>query len=258
MLSNHSLGNIKFQSPDGNLLAWLKKERIFIELDSLGITCPVMIGHFTKINPSITHLVHFCDYLVNQLMLVDIDADTAVKLAPYLKMAQLDAMTNGDDYVPILPDFEIYHMRISHGRVPSQVSMDILGVKCAPQDAQLLGEFFTCMAATTSNKQKDGVFVPKGAAYLLGTQTYEQMLKENNFFLTTVAMILVNMEYDTWFAVIDPEANSETNPVSLHNHLLQQLWFLRIESVTRKNVYLSLPNPIYRMLARGLIPIWRG
>jgi len=37
VLSNCSLSNIKHRSPDGNLLAWLKREQFFPESDSLGI-----------------------------------------------------------------------------------------------------------------------------------------------------------------------------------------------------------------------------
>jgi len=199
---------------------------------------PVTIGHFTKIDPTITHLAHFRDYLASQLMMVEIDADTAVELAPYLKPERLEAMSNGDDYVPILPDFEVYRTHLSHGRLPSQVTTDVLGVKCAPQDAKLLGEFFTRMASTTSNEQRDRVFVPKGVAYLLGPQTYEQVLKENNFFLTMVASIPVNMEYDAWFTIIDLNAQSKTELLSLHDHLIRQLWFLWIESVARKKCLL--------------------
>jgi len=143
VLSNRSLSNIKFRSTAGHLLNWLKKERVFLESDSLGIERLVTIGYFTKIAPTITHLANFRDYLVNQLMLVEIDATTAVELAPHLKQAQLDTMSNGDKYIPILPDFEIYRTRLTHGREPSQVSTDVLGVKATPKDAKLLGEFFT-------------------------------------------------------------------------------------------------------------------
>jgi len=105
VLSNRTLGNIKFHSTNNNLLAWLKKERVFIELDSLGIDQPVMIGHFIKISPDIMHLPHFRDHLANQLMLIDINVDTAISLALHLKEAQLEAMTNGDKYITILPNF---------------------------------------------------------------------------------------------------------------------------------------------------------
>ena len=97
VLSDRTLSSIKFRSKEGHLLAWLKKTCIFIESDSLGIDRPVTIGHFTKIDSTLTHLAHFRDHLTSLLMLVDIDADTAVNLAPHLKSEQLDAMTNGDD-----------------------------------------------------------------------------------------------------------------------------------------------------------------
>jgi len=58
-------------------------------------------------------------------------------------------------------------------------------------------------------------------------------MRENNFFLTTVATIPVNLEYEAWFAVIDPNQTSETELVSLYDHLMQKPWFLRIESVTK-------------------------
>jgi len=115
---------------------------------------------------------------------------------------------------------------------------DVLGIKGVPQDAKLLGEFFMQMAAATNNKQQDGVFIPKGAAYLLGLQTYSQVLQENNFFLMTVAMIPVSLEYNTWFAVINPHQMSDNKPVSLHDHLLQKLWFLCIKSVTKNKCVL--------------------
>jgi len=230
VLSNRSLSNIKFRSTDGNLLTWLKKERIFLESDHLGIDCPVTTGYFTKIAPSLTHLANFREHIVNQLMLVDIEADTAVELAPHLKQARLDAMTSGDDFIPILPEFEIYRTRLSHGREPSQVSTDVLGVKCAPKDAKLLGEFLTRMAATTTD-QRDGVYIPKGAAYLLGLTTYAQILQDNNVFINSVASIPVNLAYEAWFAVIDPNQTSDNEPISLHDHLVKKSWFLRIESV---------------------------
>jgi len=41
-------------------------------------------------------------------MIIEIDPDTAISLALHLKKAQIEAMSNGDKYVPILPDFELY------------------------------------------------------------------------------------------------------------------------------------------------------
>jgi len=51
------------------------------------------------------------------------------------------------------------------------------------------------MASATSNNQQDGIFLPKGMVHLLGPTTYEQVLKDNNLFLTTVATIPINLEF---------------------------------------------------------------
>ncbi len=59
VLSNCSLSSIKFRTPNGNLLTWLKKECIFLESDGLGIERPVTTGYFLKIAPSLTHLANF-------------------------------------------------------------------------------------------------------------------------------------------------------------------------------------------------------
>jgi len=114
VLSNRTLGNIKFNSNEKHLMAWLKQARVFIESDSLGTDRPVTIGHFTQISPALTNLGNFHAHLVDQLMLIDMEADTAIELAPQLKSTQLDAMSNGDDFVPILPNFALYKTRLSH------------------------------------------------------------------------------------------------------------------------------------------------
>jgi len=171
-------------------------------------------------------------------MLIELDAKTAVSLAPHLKPAQLKAMSNGDNYVPILPDFELYHARISHGCEPTKITTDVIGIKTTPKDAKLLGEFFSQFAAETSNDHRDGMFLPKGAMNLLGTATYVQVLTNNNLFLNQVATVPINLEHNAWFAVIDPNATDADAPVSLHDHLLRQPWFLRLEPVARNKCLL--------------------
>ncbi len=171
-------------------------------------------------------------------MLIEIDTETAVSLALHLKQAQLEAMLNGDDYVPILPDFKLYRMHISHGQDPTKITTDVVGIKCAPKDAKLLHKFFTHLAAETSHDHRDGVFLPKGTASLLGPTTYAQVLKDNNFFLTQLATIPINLEYNTWFAIIDPNTTSEEAPISLHDHLLHQPWFLYIKLVAHNKCLL--------------------
>jgi len=128
-------------------------------------------------------------------MLIDIDAETAINLAPHLKTTQLEAMLNGNEFTMILLPFELYKTWLSHGCNPSQITTEVIGVKGMPKDTKLVGEFFTRMASELSNDLCDGVFVPKGAVHLLGMATYAQVLQDNNFFLNNVVTIPVNMEY---------------------------------------------------------------
>jgi len=191
VLSNCMLGNIKFYSTDNHLLAWLKKAKVFMESDSLGMERPVTVRYFTKLDPMITHLANFHEHLTSQLMMIDIDVNTVISLAPYLKKAQLDTMSNGDN-IPILPNFEVYTMWLSHSHAPNKVTTEVISVKGEPKDVKLLGEFLTWLASESSTDLHDGMYLPKGTVHLLGTNTYEQVLKENNCFRDNVATIPMN------------------------------------------------------------------
>jgi len=48
-----------------------------------------------------------------------------------------------------------------------------------------------------------------------------------------VATVPVNLEIDAWFAILDPNSTSDTEAISLHEHLLRQPWFLRLEFIAR-------------------------
>jgi len=168
---------VSIVSPENHLLAWLKKAKVFVESDSLGTEHLVTIRYCTKLDPTLTHLANFHEHLINQLMMINIDIDTATALAPYLKQAQLDTMSNGDNYVPILPNFEVYKTRLSYGHAPTQIMTEVIGIKGEPKDAKLLMH----LASETSNDPHNGVYLPKGAVHLLGPSTYEQVLKENIF-----------------------------------------------------------------------------
>jgi len=108
-------------------------------------------------------------------MMNDIDVNTVITLAPYLKQAQLDEMSDGDD-IPILLNFEVYKMLLSHGHAPNQTMIEVIGVKGKPKAAKLLGKFFMWLASESSTDLHDRVYLLKGVVHLLGTNTYEQVL----------------------------------------------------------------------------------
>jgi len=59
-----------------------------------------------------------------------------------------------------------------------------------------------------------------------------------------MATIPVNLEYDAWFAIIDLQTTSDSDPISLHEHLLCKPWFLCIKLVgcNKCNIVMTQPN----------------
>jgi len=53
----------------------------------------------------------------------------------------------------------------------------------------------------------------------------------------------VNLTFDAWFSVIDPNQTSEEVPVSLHDHLLWQPWFIWLEPVTCNKTIIVTTKP---------------
>jgi len=104
-----------------------------------------------------------------------------------------------------------------------------------------------------NNNYHNGIFILKGAAYLLSTTTYAQILQDHNFFQSNVATIPVNLEYNAWFAIIDLNNTSEMDPISLYDNLLQQTWFLQVKLVACNKCLLEQPNPIYWKQGHGLM-----
>jgi len=69
------------------------------------------------------------------------------------------------------------------------------------------------------------------------------VLLQHGFQIKTMATIPVNLEYDAWFAVINANQTSEMEPISLHDHLLHQPWFLHLELVTHNKTLIITTKP---------------
>jgi len=49
-----------------------------------------------------------------------------------------------------------------------------------------------------------------------------------------VATVPINLEYCAWFALINADNDSDTDPLTLSDHLLHKTWFLQIEEVDHR------------------------
>jgi len=117
IMSNRPICEIKFDmTMQTKLIEWLKKENIFLESDSLGITKTATVGYLLKLHTRITNQTFLKELLIDELNDVEIDPELAVELDPSLKNHQVEAMLNGDTFIPAPPPFEIYPTQITHGR----------------------------------------------------------------------------------------------------------------------------------------------
>ncbi len=85
LLGERTFCNIKFDKTKPELLAWMKKEEIFVESDPLGINRTVTIGYLTQLHPTLTKRTILKDLLRLALEDIVMDEDLAIDLDPSLK-----------------------------------------------------------------------------------------------------------------------------------------------------------------------------
>jgi len=115
LLSKFTLNKIKFDTKQKTFMDWLAKEKIFVKLDSLGVTKTTTIGYLAKLLLHITNQKNLKQLLNLALEDVNLNPTLAVELDPSLQTYQTEAMMNRDVYNPDPPPFELYTTRISHG-----------------------------------------------------------------------------------------------------------------------------------------------
>jgi len=177
---------------------WLAQEKIFLKSDSLGIKKTATIGYLTKLHPHLTSRTHLKPLLQEELSDVVIDPELACELDPSQKQLQIDAMANGDMFIPEVPAFELYKTRLTYGRDKARVKMEVIGIKCSVDKARLLKEFFAQHSNPMELDTRLGTFVPMGAVHMLGPEIYSNLICDNNSFLQSIATVPIsNFQHET-------------------------------------------------------------
>jgi len=220
ILSKQTFCDIKFDKNKPQLLEWMKREKIFVESDHLGITKTTTIGYLMQLHPD----------FMNRTTLRALLRTALEELDPSLKPLQQQAKTNGDLFVPEIPQFEVYKTRISHNREKQAVKTDIIAIKCAHAQAKLLKEFYSQLASPVIYEKQIGVFVPIGAAHTIGSANYVKLLSDNNAFLQSVVTIPVgDFSHDTLDIPFSMDDNTDINQTTLTDVIMEQEWCLNME-----------------------------
>jgi len=246
--SDRTLKEIKFDSTRTiTFMDWLKKEKIFIDADSLGVRKTATIGYLFKLHHRLTNRSNLKNILSEELNEVVIDPNLAVELDPSLKDQQTEAMTNGDTFVPEPPPFEIYQTEISYGRDKQRVKTEVLGLKCSIEKARLLKEFFSQIANPMEMEKKIRMFVPTGAVHLIGAEAYTNLLCANNEFLQSITTVpMGDFQHDTLDIPFSTDKDTDINQTNLLKLISDQPWCITVErSLT--------PNKVIFVTTKGQI-----
>jgi len=237
LMSDQTMCDIKFDTmKTTKFINWLKKERIFIKSDSLGIAKTTTIGYLTKIHPKLTNRTFLKPLLLEVLEDVAMDPSLACKLDPSLSQQQTKAMSNGDVFAPEPPPFELYQTRISCGKDKDKIKTDIIGIKCAIDKGCLLKELFNQSGLTMELDTCMGTFVPTGAVHLIGLEAYAKLLRDHNQFLHTVTMVPIgDFQHETLELPFSTDATTDIEVTDLLETILSQPWCLSLERSTTPN-----------------------
>jgi len=191
MMSKQTIHEIKFNKDKPTFMTWMKKEKILIESDSLGVTKTTSIGYLTNLHPTLMNRTNLKQLLNDALKDIVLDTQLAVELDLELKTSQVTAKANVDMFIPAVPPFKLYKTCLTTGWDKEKVKTDIIGIKCAAAQARLLKDFYSQLASLVHYEKQIGVFVLTGAVHLLGAANYANLLHDNNSYLQSVVTILV-------------------------------------------------------------------
>jgi len=228
---------IKFESTSStNFLDWLSKEKIFIKLDSLGISKTATVGYLFKLHLHLTSQTFLKPLLLEVLSNIVISPELACKLDPSLKNQQMEAMSNGNLFIPEIPLFEIYKTHVSHGHDDNKIKTNVIGIKCTINKSRLLKEFFMQLGNPMELDTHIGTFIPTGTIHLIGPEAYVKLLQDNNSFLQTVATVPIGtFQYATLDIPFLTDASTDIDAMTLYDTILDQPWCLSLECMTTAN-----------------------
>jgi len=237
ILSERTMNAIKFDRQKPQFLEWMKKNKLFVESDSLGLHKVATVGYLTHLHLDLTNRKTLKALLTSALEDIAIAPALAVELDPTLKDLHTEAMSNGDVFVPAVPPFEVYKTRLTHGRDKSQIYTHVIGIKCVATHAKLLKEFYSQLASPAIYEKQIGVFIPMGAIHLLGEENYVNLIRENNAFLDDVTTIpLGDFQHATLDIPFSLDSSMDIDQITIQDLIAEQPWCWGVErtNVTNK------------------------
>lgn len=167
-----------------SIIDYLKKNKIWLKEDHFHTELTSSPGYFTNIHPKATWKDDFAAAIEHGLRQITLNKENAVA-ASWLKTnvgKETDRFSIYDETTPI-PRFALNNTVRKWGNV----STDVIGVECDKKDAQYMKHILSLGAE--QEVFGDAVFVPIGFHLIQGKHALEELLRQNNVFLSELAII---------------------------------------------------------------------
>jgi len=213
-----------------SIFKWLKENKVFIAVDSIGHHAARTIGNLINIHPRITHRSTLRETLFDALQTIKISKDEVIELAPDAKIHYEQAMDSGDEVVTFVPPFEVFPASLIHGPKDDRVKTDSVGIATASQHYKLLSELTTRLFKSPPRHIAHAQFLPSGIHLVLGEPTYRTILQKNNEFLTQGASIPIDgIDETTLDTTISVTINNNKEEITVRELLLRNSWCTQVE-----------------------------
>jgi len=243
ILSTKTISDIKKATTDQNtMMEWLKKQNIFIEVDSLGRKTIRTIGYLFFLHPHMTHHVSLKGIIREALTDIKISKEEVEEIDPnansFFKFSNdemtgdtdidIGEETDDDDKLINIP-FEIFHTGVGYSITTKRVATKALAIKCNVENGKILHELLLRMQFD-KNIFPSAQYIPVGMANLLGPEPYKQLIRQNNAYLQTMASIPILGFTDATLNYMIPVHNGTPGTTrTIREILMSTEWCTQIE-----------------------------
>ncbi len=220
----------KSTDPNTSILNWLKENRVFIAVDSIGHYAAHTISNLINIHPRITHRTTLRETLFDALQSIQITKEEVLEMALDAKAHYEHAMDSSDEVITFVPPFEVFPTKLIHGPTTDRVTTDSVGIATAAHHYKLLSELTTRLFKNPPQLIAHAQFLPSGIHTIIGEPTYRNILQKNNEFLTQGASVPIEgIDETTLDTRISITINNNKENITVRELLLRNSWCTQVK-----------------------------
>ena len=166
------------------IIDYLKQNKVWIKEDFFKTELTSAPGYFTNIHPKATWKDNFAEVIEHGLRKIKLNKEnTAVAEWTANNANNEEKHASKDEDAVSIPRFTLNTTVRKWGTV----STDVIGVECNKRDAQYMKHILSIAAGL--ELFGDAVFVPVGFHLIKGKEALENLLRQNNVFLSELTVI---------------------------------------------------------------------